>query len=705
MPSPNVSGERIMGHSLEELSGMTEAQREQVIRDYFQSEGLDDIEDAREQLDEQFNRAGERLDEYRDDLRSVSRGRRRGRDVNETAQERAEELLGEIEELEELIDTLQDEAGEVQGNLAELNIDRTNGDNVTISPLDLDDHNGDTFTYNMGGGAAGGGAGIFGGPSAQSDEEYLREERITNAQGEVIRDFNSDGVMNYEDRTAALQARAGMPEERQNVFINTAGQHWTLVSADQGAGTVTFKVEGADGEYAYVTFTNASNVRFSFNSGLNPADVSIIGTNWPEWLQRISYDGSSQTSFYDELHEDETTPQERYRSIRGYNGVRNGASAAAQFTDIPAGLPANLQSAYQSAVDRIFEYIDSGDTRPVSEIWSEIIQGWSGLSARERSQLVQFLTITFFLNGRTQFGGTTGADGTTPSTGGTIFSTFFGQGIAQLESILLQGRTNASTDAGITNGEKIAILILESQTGAAGEFGGAAAVLSTLFAHPGTATPGTTTPPATLVNGTWVNHCQNATILNLLRTLLSQGGASIATLQQTITNETSFTMTSEEAQREGGRVALTTEQFDDIDANLGRYAMDFMIYYEDSAYADDDWENEPGVNAAELVTDWTELFEELRDGNYTARDMAQHIIEIARNYENERARNNFAAGIIYILEQHAPQLLDAMMVAFPSFAPVMWDIISNGVGREPGGERHYGLVARKLGFESTVGHD
>src|SRR3990167_4982864 len=395
----------IGGYSIEDLAGMSSEELNALLAQEWADLSEEELETAKTELDEEISAYKGELEDAADELEDAIDG------IDDDAKRAdAEELLEEVEEELAQVESLEETVGDEYVDIQEHSVDATDGSVVSISELDLDSG---TYTYSMSGGSTN----PFG---DKSDEEYLQDEGITNSDGEVIKDYNLDGVMNQADIDAALKDRTALLD-KQNVFIQTdSSQHWTLVSSNNG--TYTFKVEDTSTEpptYAYVTFENAADIVFYFSNGITETDFETMKTTWPTDLLKNCYWGNSTTSFYDELFENESGEESNLDVISGYNDSVEGltSSTVSQYTDGP--LDSTLQTAAEEALSALYGYIDD-PSQSVSEIWNDLFAAWdsAGYTDAQQALLIQRLTLAVFINDSANFG------------------TLFGPAIVTLETML-----------------------------------------------------------------------------------------------------------------------------------------------------------------------------------------------------------------------------------------------------------------------------
>lgn len=436
----SISTETALGYSAEELNAMGESQRKEVIQEYLEKfEDVEEREEALEALEDELDKIKRAFEQQADNLEDIQDGV-----AAEDAGKHAD-LLAEVNSVIATLDEMTDDMLEdVNDDIAEHNQDHTNGSDATLGDIDL---NGSTYTYTM----SNTGGNRF--KDDLTDEEWLIEEEITNEKGEVIRDYNGDGKKNYDDITAALKDRIN-PLDQQAFYIN--GDYVvTLVehSSDNG-GTMTLRLEDADGNVAYVVVENSNNVSFYFNDRNLPSNDVLLGYPRPvlgQW--RIQDD---DTPIEDHLFETDVSDEIRNSAIEGYEDLIDGLSSNSviQYTD--GNLNGNQQSAVTEAIDLLYSYLDD-PSKNLNDIWNDIMTSFGRFSREEQQLMFQYLIINMWQNSTENF------------------STFFSSAVSRIEDVVTEGATaNMIT----------AILLLETQTEYGGNYNGAE-VMTTAFSTDG----------------------------------------------------------------------------------------------------------------------------------------------------------------------------------------------------------------------------
>ncbi|MBI2340869.1 MAG: hypothetical protein HYU99_10990 [Deltaproteobacteria bacterium] len=613
----------IGGYSVEDLVSMTTEELDALLQTEWADLSEDELEEAKAELDEEISAYKDELDNAADELEDAVDG------IDDDAERAdAEELLAEVEAELEKADSLEDAVDDEYVDIQEHSIDATDGEDVSISDLDLD---GGTYTYSMSSGSTN----PFG---EDTDEDYLKDEGITNDDGEVISDYNSDGFMNQDDIDAALADRDSTLDA-QNVFIKTdSSQHWTLVSSDNG--TYTFKVEDTSTDpatYAYVTFENAADIVFYFSSGITEADLETMKTTWPTDLLKNCYWADSTDSFYDELFEDESE-ESNLDVISGYNDSVEGltSSTISQYTD--GTLSSELQTSAEEALEALYGYIDDPSGDSVAEIWTDLFAAWdsAGLSEADQALLIQYLTLTVATNDSANFG------------------TLFGPAIVTLETML---DYDSASHANYNENDKLVVMLLETQTGAVGNYGGSTAFWTTALSADGE------------TQGSWHDQDENITAINNYKAVVAAAGMSLTGYEATaLENEEAMQEAEGEAKEEGGTVTYDSSAAEKMASHVSQAGHDF-----DQAGIN---ENNFTSYLDTLVSEVNSLWESGASVEEIQNAISSYIGGLGGKFQDD-----VAATVAYLIHKYANDLYKAVYKG--NFLDEMIDVIYNG-GNIPG---------------------
>lgn len=612
-----------LARRLRDLEGLPESEVERIIREYFNRAGRDELDEYLENLTECTDEVRQELEEARDDLRDLERGEER-----DAAEEDLDTVRGYLREFEQLID-------EVYQGITDHFRDFTNGADVNIGSDSLEinaENNGSTYIYTL----SGANNSPFGAGSAANPLEGVT--RDGTATSEVIKDVNGDQRLSYADIEKAI-ADANMARlNQQNVFINTdPSWHWELVPGAPGNAT-TFRV--TSGEFStLVTFENSAGATFYFQSGITEEDVnSGVLEQWGDDLLSRSFWGDSTRSFYDELHASEVN---RLAAIPGYDDLVNNAEEALNYTD--GSMNDEEKGGYRAAIDAIFNFIDTGGT-DVTSLWTEILDKWNelGLNQANRSRVIQYLITMTFLNAK------------------NIFTEFIAKASAQLQGLMTYEYT-AEDDP--TKGEKVAILILETQGAPSGQYD-PTTIMQTLFGHASEDGSGQ-------VDGEWTNNTDNVEVLRDISTLISNGGGMPV---QGLADVRSF---EETASQNGGNgtFQLSEDKYNEIIAQVSQesYAEEMR---ETDGSSDSSLSN--GTSNAELRDKITNICRQISDTAMSIEEMREVILSYI-NELDDRDDNDVANVLIQLLHDHSPDLLNALTEGpeGQAWANSMWAEISS----------------------------
>lgn len=403
-----------------------------------------------------------------------------------------------IKELDGLLKNLKHtltELKEVATDKVKHTIDGSDGKSFTISEASLK-LDGGTYTYTLGGSAGDG----------LSTEAINPLKDVTSdgtINGTVKKDVNNDHLLNKADIDEALSKAKTDLKQKQNVMIKTG--HWTLASADTENDTYTFKVEGKDGNYCFVTFNNASDSIFAFNSGITNADLEHIKDSWPTDLLKQSYGKDYSLSLYERAvngGKKETDKINPLTVIDGYSEAHN-ISAFDAYTDGP--LSGDLKVKAEAAIDKLFgAYAEGGKvSEKAQSLWGDIIsKDWAGVSDADKRNLIEHVVAAIAVSNK------------------DLMGMLVGPVIPQLEGILAPSGSEPSTKA------KAIVLILETQCmdekgPLPGTWGGASGLWTKLFAQE--AKDSTPDKPK-YETGDWKNHADNQAAIEAYKTLVAKMG-------------------------------------------------------------------------------------------------------------------------------------------------------------------------------------
>ncbi len=393
--SDGVSNDYIesLGMSAEDYAKLSDDEQQAAIDSYVDSleaegKSAEEIEEQLSELKADLEAIADMYDEYAEELEDLETG-----DMSDSEKENVEELIETCENIIEEMNEGEERVDDGYDNYVAHNKNYDSNESAYVSDLTYD---GQTYVYDMNGGdvyyESGDATLVSYDPSTgtivlkvtnpdnpeeycyveirthntsdpfasgdESDEDYLKEEGVTNDEGEVIQDVNADGFMNQDDIDAALEARDGSTLE--------------------------------DGK-----------TQIYFSSGISSDDLETMKTTWPNDLLKMCYWGDSTKSFYEELYETDDEEESNLGVIEGYSDAVSGltSSSVSSYTDGSLG---ELQDEAEAALETLFGYLDD-PSQDLTDVWGEIFEQWAGLSDDEKALLLQYMTVTVALNAKDHF--------------------------------------------------------------------------------------------------------------------------------------------------------------------------------------------------------------------------------------------------------------------------------------------------------------
>lgn len=485
-----------VGYSAQDWVQLSEEEQKAILKEKVQGMTEDKFYDTMDEVSEDAN--GARL-ELRDMERRYKQLKRQLRGKLSDAQElKLEQMILDLDAMQDQIK--KDYPAmfkELATDEADINRDHSDGNDVNLNAKDLE-LDGRTYHLKMGGKTA----------NPFMDDEGVLDGVTSDGttSGNVIKDVNGDGEKNHKDIEAAVKehnmARLGM----QNMFI--AADKVTLMSADTDSSTYVFKLEDSEGNYCLVELTEAEFVNFNFMSGILPEDIdgqvdeseassspfgaaSPFSSNggygyiemWPTELLERSYWQEDTYSFHDHMTKDNVSDEEKLGAIKGYDEAKSGLNKIAKYTDGKAPQPyAN------EAIDKLFDWASGDSDLTITETWQEIMDDISKLSPEKQALVLQNLVITVAVHAPDQF------------------EKMMGPATSLIESKLKHNDNLSAAD-------KLAVLLLETQGGSAGIYGGEYNIMDYVFAHE---------VGSEVVDGEWKEHNENVDALENFVKIVSE---------------------------------------------------------------------------------------------------------------------------------------------------------------------------------------
>lgn len=236
---------------------------------------------------------------------------------------------------------------------------------------------------------------------ALSDYEWLLDQGIINEQGEVIRNNDADTRLNFHDVETALKERYRDPT-RQTVFITLEpGQQITMMEYS-AAGTLTVKIEDAEGHYSFHVFENAQTAIFELIMTGHGINRGLLEALPPELQKRLflrGVDGSVyETILGERAYLEALSPppiiarteiaNPRLGAIRGYAGTISalGIEPGSAFAD--RALENDETRIAKQILDALFTHYDSVDPAADSRALWDSIQEILGVVETDESKSV-----------------------------------------------------------------------------------------------------------------------------------------------------------------------------------------------------------------------------------------------------------------------------------------------------------------------------
>jgi hypothetical protein len=514
-----IDVEDLTNYSSEELEALVE----QKLEGMSPSESADFLEALHAEAEVKRNDFDELLDGTEDVLDDAEDA-----DDAESAA-KAEGLMEDLNAVIATLDNLEEAADDALQYYEFTNVSTSEDYNVTYDSSELDTiKEGDTIHIEATGGSD---SGIFSnGTTDDSGEVIAGTQQVdTNADGTLDTvvdanqdgvadgDFNGDGFINSADLQVGLES-TNPAETGQNIFIDiNAGDTIAWPPAyNAETDTVSLVVTTADGKTFTIEVAGDANLIFTgsnYIAGLSGGDFSYLDSADPELLKRC-YDGTGDsTSFYDHIHPDEVTSDERRTAIPGYNESIAGISATlstvegylatstADKDSLALALPADAEAALTEMLNALYDTDliagTSTDTLSVEDSWAAIMAVLAAYPPEQQAALMSAFVMNLAANDPTNF------------------KNLLASKITSIEAIVGYADYDASEDTNFGSFEKFIITLMEMQSGGVGSYGGTAMM-----------TNGLAYSLADGTEGAWKNQPENTQALNWYNSFLSTMGTS-----------------------------------------------------------------------------------------------------------------------------------------------------------------------------------
>jgi len=514
-----IDVEDLTNYSSEELEALVE----QKLEGMSPSESADFLEALHAEAEVKRNDFDELLDGTEDVLDDAEDA-----DDAESAA-KAEGLMEDLNAVIATLDNLEEAADDALQYYEFTNVSTSEDYNVTYDSSELDTiKEGDTIHIEATGGSD---SGIFSNGTTDDSGEVLAgtQQVDTNADGTLDTvvdadqdgvadaDFNGDGFINSADLQVGLES-SNPAETGQNIFIDiNAGDTIAWPPAyNAETDTVSLVVTTADGKTFTIEVAGDANLIFTgsnYIAGLSGNDFSYLDSADPELLKRC-YDGTGDsTSFYDHIHPDEVTSDERRTAIPGYNESIAGISATlstvegylatstADKDSLALALPADAEVALTEMLNALYDTDliagTSTDTLSVEDSWAAIMAVLAAYPPEQQAALMSAFVMNLAANDPTNF------------------KNLLASKITSIEAIVGYADYDASEDTNFGSFEKFIITLMEMQSGGVGSYGGTAMM-----------TNGLAYSLADGTEGAWKNQPENTQALNWYNSFLSTMGTS-----------------------------------------------------------------------------------------------------------------------------------------------------------------------------------
>ena len=674
----------ILGHSIEEWTSFTETQKETEIQTNL--EGLSETEraDKIKEIEESFDSATTYLKDLEDGLEDQQRA-----DLSQEMALTNAEYLDTIQEMLTSLETDDELVATVNSDLAKYNKDIDGDTQLSSATVTLD---GGTYTYNVQGGAAN----PF--SSEISDEEYLEQEGFT-VDGVVAQDVNLDGVKNQADLDEALKQRTTDTLSLTNFFMSPDPDwHYSLVKSDPTTGNYTFKVEDADGNYAYQEFVGAQNVAWFFTCGITEADLKTMADTWPPELLQMCYWGDEDTSFAQYLvnmgYLEESALDGSGTSVDNpfttgtdstatettsttTDTTTTATSSRTELTILPGfnetyaafdglhteyGFDAEeLMSlskdefalAYQNAIETFFTHLDDPTQSP-TDLFDGLLASWQsqGLTEADIANLIHYITLGIATQSKENM------------------PTLLGPVVSQMEGLMMY-EGEAPHENG-TQMDKFISTLLETMAGP-GDYGDGTST--------GMFTLGLTYPPDGKHAGEkWKDMDENLWAALQTQNFYKDNGVSVpkeltdvigfceelggtASIGGTSESE----KTEESADAAAGSLEISDETYTTLLANASAYGSRFGDSF---IFATD------GVTQDSLTADLKSLISAMQSADLqTEKDMTNLIVNTITGMKAAH-QDDCAAAFSMMLKELAPDIWK-QLIGYSTFKSSMWGIIDN----------------------------
>jgi len=634
-----IDVEDLTNYSSEELEALVE----QKLEGMSPSESADFLEALHAEAEVKRNDFDELLDGTEDVLDDAEDA-----DDAESAA-KAEGLMEDLNAVITTLDNLEEAADDALQYYEFTNVSTSEDYNVTYDSSELDTiKDGDTIHVEATGGSD---SGIFSnGTTDDSGEVIAGTQQVdTNADGTLDTvvdanqdgvadaDFNGDGFINADDLQVGLES-TNPAETGQNIFIDiNAGDTIAWPPAyNAETDTVSLVVTTADGKTFTIEVAGDANLIFTgsnYIAGLSGNDFSYLDSADPELLKRC-YDGTGDsTSFYDHIHPDEVTSDERRTAIPGYNESIAGISATlstvegylatstADKDSLALALPADAEAALTEMLNALYDTDliagTSTDTLSVEDSWAAIMAVLAAYPPEQQAALMSAFVMNLAANDPTNF------------------KNLLASKITSIEAIVGYADYDASEDTNIGSFEKFVITLMEMQSGGVGTYGGTAMM-----------TNGLAYSLADGTEGAWKNQPENTQALGWYNSFLSTMGSSAdAAALDALGREQDLDANATDGNELNDTLTVSEAEASDLAAT--------MLSYVDGTDSTEIWGQATGISQDEYTSEMTTLINNftswLTQGLTTQQIIDKIKTEI--NSLDSAHRNDILSAFIYALDQ------------------------------------------------------
>lgn len=658
--SISFSGDlEVLNLDVADLVGLSQDQIEAKITAALPSDlSATEIEELKTELLDRLEVIGKELSEIYDGYETDAED-----STTTEGQARYEAKMDEVEEALATLEDIEDAADDPLEHLALLYQESTDDISWTTNGL----NEGDAVTLKCTG------------TQADADSMWGEDESEETAAVEA----GEDGIVTYADYEAAqVDDATATADAAQMLFLGAAGENYTLV--EEGADYTIFNVTDVDGNSYTLRIEGSPAIYFE------PGTVTTDGiANYSEALAKRTYERGDTLSFYEHQNTDDLSDADKLTYVETYTDVTSsttfdsawaqvaqwigvestGVDSAAGTTVISLVASSSVSTMsltsdaaydyYKSALDQLYGWFnDSSASESITAVWSDIFSQWAtaGLTDNEMTALVETLVLGVF-SGSNQI----------------MFQAIMGPAIGSLETYI---NTDSTSTDPINEFDKMIMLLLETNSGGVGRYGGSEIWTNTTMTKPATDAEGNTT----YSEAEWNDHPENSAAIEMYKTTVfgswttysGYEDVQIGIETEAETYETTSDMSATDPEGNlihGFDVSFSSDLASTFRSQADEYAQKVAGDITQLDGADQGPMRDYLIAFADHFSNWTGDIDELRAAIYD-----YIITTVAATYQDEMATTILI--MIYDLAKDSGLFWD--LCRDKGFRDDMWSIVDNG---------------------------